>query len=63
MTTLRAVLWAGAAISLFAAEKSPSMPRPKAGPVALMKASEVKPGMKAIAWTVFEGSVPEAEPV
>ncbi|MBI3210587.1 MAG: hypothetical protein HYZ37_17010 [Candidatus Solibacter usitatus] len=37
--------------------------RPKAGPVAILKSSEVKPGMKAIAWTVFEGSVPEPVPV
>lgn len=36
---------------------------PQAGPVAIMKASELKPGMQAIAWTVFEGSAPEAVPV
>jgi len=35
--------------------------RPKSGPVAVLKASEVKPGMHAIGWTVFEGT--EAEPV
>lgn len=39
------------------------MPRPKAGPVATMKSSELKPGMKATAWTVFEGTVPEAVPI
>ena len=36
---------------------------PKAGPVATMKSSEIKPGMKAVAWTVFEGSTPEAVPI
>lgn len=28
-----------------------------------MKSSELKPGMKAIAWTVFEGTIPEAIPI
>src|ERR1700730_3021145 len=36
---------------------------PKAGKVEIMKASEVKPGMQAIAWTVFEGSKPEPVPI
>jgi hypothetical protein len=48
----------------FAAQGSPSTgERPKAGKVEIMKASEVKPGMKGTAWTVFEGSEPEAVPV
>jgi SpoIVB peptidase S55 len=34
---------------------------PKSGPVALFPESDIKPGMKAIAWTVFQGS--KAEPV
>jgi len=37
--------------------------RPKAGKTAIMKSSEVKAGMQAIAWTVFEGKEPEAVPV
>lgn len=37
--------------------------RPKAGPVPIMRASEVKAGMQGIAWTVFQGTVPEAIPV
>jgi hypothetical protein len=37
--------------------------RPKAGKVETMKASEVKPGMKAIAWTVFQGTEPEPVPI
>ena len=36
---------------------------PRAGKVEIMKASDVKPGMKAIAWTVFEGDTPEAVPI
>ena len=39
------------------------MQRPKAGKVEILKSSELKPGMKATAWTVFEGSSPEAVPV
>src|ERR1700727_126380 len=37
--------------------------RPKAGKVEIMKAAEVKPGMKAIAWTVFQGTEPEPIPI
>jgi hypothetical protein len=36
---------------------------PKAGKVEIMKASDVKPGMTAIAWTVFEGTKPEPVPI
>ena len=39
------------------------MQRPKAGKVEILKSSELKPGMKATAWTVFEGSEPEPVPV
>jgi hypothetical protein len=44
------------------AQQSPAG-RPKAGPVAILPAAEVKPGMKATAWTVFEGSEPVAVPI
>jgi hypothetical protein len=36
---------------------------PKAGPVTLFQESDLKPGMKGIAWTVFQGSTPEPMPV
>jgi hypothetical protein len=36
---------------------------PKAGKVDIMPSSLLKPGMKATAWTVFEGTVPEAVPI
>ncbi len=39
------------------------MPRPTAGPVQIMKASEVKPGLKGVAWTVFQGMTPEPIPI
>ncbi len=37
--------------------------RPKAGKVEILKTSEVKPGMKGYAWTVFQGTEPEPVPV
>ncbi len=40
-----------------------AMERPKSGPVEILKASEVRPGMHAIAWTVFEGTEPVAVPI
>jgi hypothetical protein len=37
--------------------------RPKAGSPPIMRASEVKAGMKATAWTVFSGTEPEPMPI
>ena len=45
--------------SALAAEPS----RPKAGPVEILKLDQVKPGMRATAWTVFLGTEPEPLPV
>jgi hypothetical protein len=39
------------------------MTRPKAGPVQTMRSSEVKAGMQGVAWTVFQGTEPEAVPI
>jgi len=39
------------------------MERPRAGKVEILKVSEVRPGMKGTAWTVFEGMDPEPVPV
>lgn len=36
---------------------------PKAGPVEILKSSELRPGMKGTAWTVFQGTRPEPIPV
>ena len=37
--------------------------RPQAGPVSIFHESDLRPGMKATAWTVFEGTEPEAVPI
>src|SRR5258708_22729031 len=53
--------FAATAVSALAGSSTKSPPRP--GPVQIMKASELKPGMQATAWTVFVGSEPEAVPI
>jgi hypothetical protein len=47
--------------SLFAQPPSPA--RPKSGKVEIFKESDLKPGLKGYAWTVFAGNEPEAVPV
>jgi hypothetical protein len=49
------------ALSVSAAETPPV--RPKSGKVEIMPLAEVKQGMKGTAWTVFQGTEPEAIPV
>jgi hypothetical protein len=39
------------------------MERPRIGKPPILPVSEVKPGMKAVAWTVFQGTEPEAVPI
>jgi hypothetical protein len=36
---------------------------PKAGPVEFFPESAIKPGLKAVAWTVFQGTTPEPVPI
>ena len=36
---------------------------PQIGKVEILRSSELKPGMKGVAWTVFQGTEPEAVPV
>lgn len=48
------------AATMWAQQQKPQAP-PRAGKPAVMRVSELKPGMQATAWTVFAGS--EAEPV
>jgi len=55
------VAFAAAATLVCASELPPS--RPKAGKVEIMPLSEIKPGMKATAWTVFQGTEPEPVPI
>ncbi|HJT90078.1 MAG TPA: hypothetical protein VJ732_19540 [Bryobacteraceae bacterium] len=52
---------AAATVPLWAVETPPS--RPKAGKVEIMRLADIKPGMKATAWTVFQGTQPEPIPV
>jgi hypothetical protein len=53
--------FAATALPAAAAEAPPA--RPKSGKVEIMPLSEVKQGMKGTAWTVFQGTEPEAVPV
>ncbi|MBV9407083.1 MAG: SpoIVB peptidase S55, partial [Acidobacteriaceae bacterium] len=47
--------------------RQPAIPNmtvpPKAGPVAFFPESALRPGMKGVAWTVFQGSTVEPVPV
>jgi hypothetical protein len=58
-----ALLFAFAVIGLPCFAGDTPQPRPKAGKVEILRLSEVKPGMKATAWTVFQGTEPEAVPI
>ncbi len=59
--TAVAVLACAVIVPVFAFAADPQPPR--AGKVEILKSSEVKPGMKAVAWTVFQGDTPEAVPI
>ncbi len=64
MWTLATVLAANLSAQPAADTSDPTkLSPPKAGPVKTLPLSEVTPGMKAIAWTAFEGSTPEQVPV
>jgi len=78
MKSMRAAIWCAVSLlGLLSAQKPPAHspygeapvlpavvpPRPKAGPAPIMRTSEVKQGMKGIAWTVFQGTEPEPIPV
>ncbi|MEK7408116.1 MAG: hypothetical protein AAB225_23850 [Acidobacteriota bacterium] len=52
-----------AALFTPALAQEPAPARPKTGKVEILKASELRPGMKGTAWTVFAGTTPEAVPV
>jgi hypothetical protein len=63
MRTAAIVLgFAAAGIPVYSAVDAPTA-RPKAGRVEILPLKDVKPGMKAIAWTVFQGTVPEPIPL
>jgi hypothetical protein len=44
-------------------QTTPSGTPPGIGKVDILRSSELKPGMRGVAWTVFEGAEPEAMPV
>ena len=52
---------AAASLPTFAGDTNLS--RPVAGKVEIMPLKDIKPGMKATAWTVFQGTVPEPVPI
>ena len=59
-----AVVLLGLAATCFSVRAADAPPvRPKAGKVEILPLRDVKPGMKAVAWTVFQGSEPEPVPV
>jgi hypothetical protein len=60
---IAAALLGFAAISLPLSANDPAPVRPKAGKVEILPESQIKPGMKATAWTVFQGSEPEQVPI
>jgi hypothetical protein len=55
------VMLAAASLLGFGGELTPQPPR--AGKVEIIKSSELRPGMKGVAWTVFQGTEPEPVPV
>ena len=61
MRSFRAATLAAAAVLVLPALAQPA--RPKSGPVEILKSSELRPGMKGYAWTVFAGTEPEPVPV
>jgi hypothetical protein len=59
-----AAMLAAASGSIKAAAEVANMTSPpKAGPVEFYPEDQLKPGMNAVAWTVFQGNQPEAVPV
>jgi hypothetical protein len=62
-SSLAAVLTAAALLPYSLLADQSASERPKAGPVEILKASDIKPGMQGTAWTVFTGTDPEPVPV
>ncbi|HTR38764.1 MAG TPA: hypothetical protein VMH80_22815 [Bryobacteraceae bacterium] len=62
MQKFAAIIVAVACSSILSGQ-APAPFRPKAGKVQIFKEADLKPGMKGYAWTVLQGSEPEAIPV
>ncbi len=60
---IAAVLLGFAAVIVPANASEPTLVRPKAGKVDILPENQIKPGMKATAWTVFQGTEPEPVPI
>lgn len=60
---LAATLIAVAGVFPALAAETPALVRPRAGAVEIMKSSQLRPGMKGVAWTVFSGAQPEPVPI
>src|SRR5690349_8510615 len=58
-----ALLGLAVLVSPIFAAGEPTPVRPKSGKVEILPLSEVKPGMKATAWTVLQGTEPEPIPI
>ena len=58
-----AALTVAAACSCLMFGQEPAPVRPRAGKVQIFKEADLKIGMKGYAWTVLQGSQPEALPV
>jgi hypothetical protein len=63
MTSRIAPLAAAVAVSLCSFAFGTDVVRPHAGKVEIFRESELKPGMQATAWTVFQGNEPEPIPI
>ncbi len=58
-----AIAFVFAAVAPVCPSQEAAPPRPRAGKVEILKSAALKPGMKGVAWTVFQGSEPEPVPV
>ena len=58
---IAALACAAAVLPVYGAQAP--LTRPKSGPVEILRLAELKPGMKATAWTVFQGTQPEPVPI
>jgi hypothetical protein len=58
-----AILLCIAAGALPLGAEEPALARPQIGKVEIFKSADLRPGMKATAWTVFSGTEPEPVPI
>jgi hypothetical protein len=67
LLSLSSLLWAAEPETRAQGSTGAAIPNmtvaPKAGPVAFFPEASLKPGLKGVAWTVFQGSKPEPVPV